>query len=63
MTLPQAAIAFTGRHPAVVSTVLGAADPDQVLANAERGVPVPARLWDELDTAGLVPAEPAASHP
>ncbi|WP_431901142.1 aldo/keto reductase [Nonomuraea sp. bgisy101] len=49
VTLPQAAIAFPLRHPAVASIVLGARNADEVRRNAalaERQVPE--ELWEEL---------------
>ncbi|GAA4435079.1 aldo/keto reductase [Actinokineospora soli] len=48
--LPQAAMAYAGRHPAVASVVVGAQDPDQVRRNAELfATPVPDALWSDLD--------------
>jgi D-threo-aldose 1-dehydrogenase len=48
--LPEAAIQFPMRHPAVASVVIGARDRTQVeqsLARASR--PIPPRLWSEID--------------
>lgn len=54
-TLPVAAIAFALRHPAVVSVVLGARDPEQAITNAERAAThVPDELWVELEALGLI---------
>ncbi|MEV0346463.1 aldo/keto reductase [Nonomuraea sp. NPDC050680] len=58
--LPQAAMAFPLRHPAVASIVIGARSPEEVAANAalwER--PVPDNLWSELEAEGLLPRQPA----
>jgi D-threo-aldose 1-dehydrogenase len=53
--LPQAAMAFVARHPAVVSVLFGAADAEQVARNARlAAAPVPDALWDELRADGLV---------
>ncbi|MEV1241516.1 aldo/keto reductase [Nonomuraea sp. NPDC050022] len=54
--LPQAAMAFPFRHPAVASIVIGARSPEEVATNAalwER--PVPDNLWSELEAEGLLP--------
>ncbi|MEV6152725.1 aldo/keto reductase [Nonomuraea sp. NPDC052129] len=54
--LPQAAMAFPLRHPAVASIVIGARSPEEVATNAalwER--PVPDNLWSELAAEGLLP--------
>jgi D-threo-aldose 1-dehydrogenase len=59
--LPTAAAAFAGRHPAVVSVVVGLRTPGQVhdlVARWERTVP--AELWAALTERGLLPAELAA---
>lgn len=49
VTLPQAAMAFPLRHPAVASVVLGARSAAEVRENAAlRAVPVPEELWAEL---------------
>jgi D-threo-aldose 1-dehydrogenase len=50
VSLPQAAIAFPARHPAVDAVVLGMASPAEVAANvalAEK--PVPEELWPALN--------------
>ncbi|WP_219825721.1 aldo/keto reductase [Nonomuraea typhae] len=50
VTLPQAAMAFPARHPAVVTVVLGARSAEEVRRNAELWArPVPEELWAELD--------------
>lgn len=58
VTLPQAAMAFPLRHPAVASIVLGARAPEEVLANAALwSLPVPEDLWLELEAEGLLRKE------
>ncbi|MEV4497841.1 aldo/keto reductase [Micromonospora arborensis] len=59
VTLPQAALAFVRRHPAVVSTVVGVRNEAQVAETVRRSeVAVPGELWDALATAGLLAAPP-----
>lgn len=49
VTLPEAALQFPLREPAVRSVVVGAASPVQVRENVRRmQVEIPAALWDEL---------------
>jgi D-threo-aldose 1-dehydrogenase len=49
VTLPEAALQFPLREPAVRSVVVGAATPVQVRQNARRmEVEIPEALWDEL---------------
>lgn len=58
-TLPQAAIAFVLRHPAVVSAVLGAHNGGQSASNVQRHAAashVPDALWDDLAAQGLIAA-------
>ncbi|OLF15382.1 aldo/keto reductase [Actinophytocola xanthii] len=58
VTLPEAAIALPGAHPAVASVVLGASSPAQVESNADRAaVRVPPALWAELVAEGLLRAD------
>jgi D-threo-aldose 1-dehydrogenase len=55
VSLPAAALAFPGRHPAVATVLVGAREPAEVARNAElfaRGVPE--ALWDELRAEGLL---------
>ncbi len=60
VTLPEVAIAFALRHPAVVSVVLGARGRRQVSQNLDRAAtPIPAALWHELAETGLIPEESA----
>ncbi|MEO3773363.1 aldo/keto reductase [Micromonospora sp. B9E7] len=57
VTLPQAALAFVRRHPAVVSTVVGVRNGAQVTETVQRfETAVPDELWDALATAGLLAA-------
>ncbi|MEO7337648.1 MAG: aldo/keto reductase [Caldimonas sp.] len=54
-SIRRAALQFGMSHPAVVSVVLGAATPAEVAANAaDAGHAVPAALWSDLKTAGLL---------
>ncbi len=55
-SLPAAAIAFAGAHPAVTTVVLGAQTPAQVHRNAALAPPPPA-LWPDLVAAGLLRAD------
>jgi D-threo-aldose 1-dehydrogenase len=49
VTLPEAALQFPLREPAVRSVVVGAATPEQVRENARRmEAEIPETLWDEL---------------
>ncbi len=53
-TLPQLAVQFPIRHPAVSTVVLGADTPEQIVRNAALGSPaVPEELWAELHAEGL----------
>ncbi|MGC5286302.1 aldo/keto reductase [Micromonospora sp. DT231] len=67
VTLPQAALAFVRRHPAVVSTVVGVRTEVQMAETVRRSeVAVPEELWGALTTAGLLAEAPgpgAASQP
>ncbi|WP_265520386.1 aldo/keto reductase [Oerskovia flava] len=61
VTLPQAALAYVRRHPAVASTVVGLRTAAQVEQTVERAAAVvPDALWDTLAGDGLL--DPAA-HP
>ena len=56
VTLPDAAIAYALRHPAVVSVVLGARGSSQMRSNADRAATaVPDALWHDLEETGLIP--------
>jgi len=56
VTVPQLAVQFPLRHPAVATVVLGADSADQITRNAGlAAVPVPDALWAELAEAGLLP--------
>jgi len=53
VTLPEAALQFPLRHPAVISAVVGARDAGEVSGGLERhAAPVPDDLWRELEAAG-----------
>ncbi|KQO95702.1 aldo/keto reductase [Leifsonia sp. Leaf264] len=55
ITLPEAAIAYPLRHPAVVSVVVGTRTAEQVLGTVERYEhEIPAEFWTALDERGLV---------
>ncbi|MFI7306316.1 aldo/keto reductase [Micromonospora aurantiaca] len=55
VTLPQAAMAFVARHPAVATLVLGAKTPAQVERNVRlAAAPVPGALWADLVAEGLI---------
>jgi len=57
VTLPQAAVRFALRHPAVVSVVVGARDAAQAAGNLARyDADIPDALWDELELSGRVRA-------
>jgi D-threo-aldose 1-dehydrogenase len=50
VSLPEAALQFPLREPAVRSVVVGAASPEQVRENARRmEVEIPEALWEELE--------------
>ena len=62
VSIRQAALQFPMAHPAVVSIVLGAVTPEEVASNAaDAGKKVPASLWSDLKTAGLL--DPSALTP
>ncbi|WP_433131402.1 aldo/keto reductase [Micromonospora sp. CA-240977] len=67
VTLPQAALAFVRRRPAVVSTVVGVRTEGQVTETVRRSaVAVPEELWAALTAAGLLAVAPgpgAAEQP
>jgi D-threo-aldose 1-dehydrogenase len=57
VTLPDAAVQFPLRHPAVSSAVLGARDGAQVEGGLERyEAKIPEALWTELEDAGYLRA-------
>ncbi|RIJ52953.1 aldo/keto reductase [Clavibacter lycopersici] len=59
--LPQAAIRFPLRHPAVGTVAIGMASPEEVRADAAHaGRPVPEELWAELTAEGMIPEGPLA---
>ncbi|MCS5498554.1 aldo/keto reductase [Cnuibacter physcomitrellae] len=56
VTLPDAAVQYALRHPAVASVVLGCRTPDHVRSTVSRaGTEIPEEMWRELDDEGLVP--------
>lgn len=56
VTLPDAAVQFPLRHPAVVSVVVGTRTAEQVDSSVDRSeTRIPEALWAELDEAGLMP--------
>ncbi|CAD5252944.1 Pyridoxal 4-dehydrogenase [Bosea sp. 62] len=56
--LRRAALQFPLGHPAVASLVMGAVKPEEVADQvAELSAPVPAALWTELKTEGLLGAD------
>lgn len=56
VTLPAAALGYVSRHPAVVSTVVGARGRTQVDECVARAADtIPAALWTDLERAGLIP--------
>jgi D-threo-aldose 1-dehydrogenase len=64
VTLPEAALAFPLRHPAVISVVVGAASSEQVVDAADRyHRPIPDGLWSDLAAAGLISTRAARPHP
>lgn len=57
VSLPDAAVQFPLRHPAVLSVVLGARDGTQIREGIERSeAPIPEAMWDQLETDGLIRA-------
>lgn len=55
VTLPDAAVQFPLRHPAVTSAVLGARDGKQAAEGIERdAVEIPNALWGDLESAGYI---------
>jgi len=55
VALPHAALRFALAHPAVAAVVLGAVTPAEIARNlAAAAAPIPAALWADLRTAGLI---------
>jgi D-threo-aldose 1-dehydrogenase len=55
VTVPQLAVQFPLRHPAVSTVVLGADTPGQIERNAQLAAPaVPEAVWEELSAEGLL---------
>ena len=64
VTLPEAAVAFPLRHPAVTAVVLGAATAAQVEQNLSRyRTEIPDGLWSDLAAQGLLPSDASSSPP
>ena len=58
VSVPQAAMAFVAAHPAVSDVVVGARTAEQITRNAKLfETPVPAALWSDLVSAGLLRAD------
>ncbi|GAA3090729.1 aryl-alcohol dehydrogenase-like predicted oxidoreductase [Kribbella aluminosa] len=58
VSLPQAALAFPGRHPAVTSVLITAASPAEIRADAALvRQPVPERLWQDPELARLLSSD------
>ena len=56
VTLPEAAVAYPLRHPAVVSVVLGTRTAEQAVSNVSRyETAIPDEVWAELAAEGLIP--------
>lgn len=56
VTVPQLAVQFPLRHPAVATVVLGADAPEQIARNGRLAAdPVPGAAWEELRAEGLLP--------
>jgi D-threo-aldose 1-dehydrogenase len=59
VSLPQAALAFPARHPAVTSVLIDAASAVEIRADAALvRQPVPAQLWRDLEEQELVTRAP-----
>ena len=57
VTLPDAAVQFPLRHPAVVSAVLGARNGEQMQGGLDRdSAPITDALWSDLEAAGFIPS-------
>ncbi|KUF16881.1 aldo/keto reductase [Streptomyces silvensis] len=64
VTLPQLAMAFPLRHPAVAGIVVGMRSAAEVRKNlAAFRTPVPEQVWDDLRGAGLLDERTAAAGP
>jgi D-threo-aldose 1-dehydrogenase len=59
-SLPAAALAFAGAHPAIAAVAVGADSPEQIRANAALAAaePPPPELWDDLVAEGLLRPDP-----
>ena len=64
VTLPDAALAFPLRHPAVISVVVGAASPGQIADAVDRyHRSIPDALWSDLAAAGLISTRSGIPRP
>lgn len=64
VALPAAALAFPLLHPAVAAVAVGMRTPREVDEDAERfAADIPAGLWTDLVSAGLIPAGAVPSDP
>lgn len=58
VSLPQAALAFPGRHPAVTSVLIAASSPAEIRADAALvRQPVPDRLWNDEEMSQLLSSD------
>jgi D-threo-aldose 1-dehydrogenase len=58
VSLPQAALAFPGRHPAVMSVLIAASSPAEIRADAALvRQPVPDRLWNDEELSQLLSSD------
>ncbi|HZX05323.1 MAG TPA: hypothetical protein VFF46_20435, partial [Kribbella sp.] len=58
VSLPQAALAYPSRHPAVTSVLISAASPAEIRADARLvRQPVPERLWKDPELIRLLSSE------
>ena len=58
VSLPAAALQFPLAHPASLSIIPGAANPQEIMANvASLDEPIPAQFWSDLKTEQLLDAE------
>lgn len=62
VTLPEAALAFVGAHPAVISTLVGVRTPSEVHDTVARAsAAIPPALWEDLRAGALI--DPTAPVP
>ncbi|MFF1821966.1 aldo/keto reductase [Kribbella sp. NPDC058245] len=64
VTLPAAALAFPRFHPAVAGIAVGCRSPHEVQVNHDLyGAEIPAALWSDLKSAGLLRADAPTTEP